>query len=210
METPRGLSTVSNSGEPRSCVAGGGTDSSDVASLTDGRQPGDYGTKYLFSAWVHIFLELTYLLAILAVSLLGLALLAIYVDQKQQHGFIFGLIGPLPNSLPLVCWASMCLSGVCGGCCFSLKWLYHAVAKRKWHRDRTIWRGVVPVLSGVLAVFSGLMIVAGLVPFFAKTPLTVPVTAAGYGFFVGFLSDNLIAALQRIATHVFGTASRSE
>jgi hypothetical protein len=54
------------------------------------------------------------------------------------------------------------------------------------------------------------MIVAGLVPFFAKTPLTVPVTAAGYGFFVGFFSDNLIAALQRIATHVFGTASRSE
>jgi hypothetical protein len=148
------------------------------------------------------------LLTILATSFAGLVLLALFVSQKQKHGFVFDTLGPLPASMSLVAWASMTCAGACGGCTFSLKWLYHTVAKKRWHRDRLVWRIVVPVLSAMLAVFSGLMIVSGLVPFLARAPLMVPATAAGYGFFVGYFSDNVLAALQRLALHIFGTVDR--
>jgi hypothetical protein len=95
--------------------------------------------------------------------------------------------------------------GVCGGGCFALKWLYHGVAYGKWHRDRIVWRLVVPVLSGVIALFTGLMVASGFLPILNKTVLEGPKIGAAFGFFIGFFSDNLIAGLQRLANQFFGT-----
>ena len=145
----------------------------DLASLTDGRRVGEFESRYPASVWLQIALELTYLITVLIASFLGLFLLALFVAQKQDHGLVFDVIGPLPKSLPLVVWGSMTLAGACGGCTSSLKWLYHTVAKERWHRDRLVWRVIVPILSAMLAVFSGLMIVSGLVPFLARAPLTM-------------------------------------
>ena len=60
----------------------------------------------------------------------------------------------------------------------------------------------------MLAIFSGLMIISGLVPFLARAPLAVPTTGAAYGFFVGLFSDNVLAALQRLANNIFGTMNK--
>jgi hypothetical protein len=68
-----------------------------------------------------------------------------------------------------------------------------------------VWRFLVPVSSGFVALFSGLMIISGLVPFLARAPLMGPATGAAYGFFVGLFSDNVLAALQKLANHIFGT-----
>jgi len=184
------------------------SDIADLTSLTDGRAPGDYKTIYPLSVWVQILVEFIYLVIVQFACFAALVLLALYVVRAQKSGLVFDLIGSYPASARLVAYASITLAGACGGCTFALKWLYHSVAKRAWHRDRTIWRFVVPISSAFLAVFSGLMIISGLVPFLARAPLAVPTTGAAYGFFVGVFSDNVLAALQRLAFHIFGTVDR--
>jgi hypothetical protein len=179
-----------------------------LATLTDGREPADFRTRYGSAAWVQIGFELIYLLLVLATSFIGLALLAIYAVQRPTSGFVFNLFGPYPASATLVAWASITLGGACGGCTFALKWLYHTIAKQQWHADRVVWRIVVPISSAMLAIFSGLMILSGLVPFLARAPLSVPTTGAAYGFFVGVFSDNVLAALQRLANNIFGTMDK--
>jgi len=177
----------------------------ELASLTDGRDPGEYETRYPVSAWIQIGLEMVYLLALEGFALFALIAMALYVLHGAQGGAIFDFIGPYKGNERLVAYASIGLSGGCGGCTFALKWLYHTVAKRQWNRDRVIWRLTVPISSALLAVFSGLMIISGLVPFLSHAALMVPTTGAAYGFFVGLFSDNVLAALQKIAFNVFGT-----
>jgi hypothetical protein len=176
-----------------------------LASLTDGRPPGYYKSVYPWTVWIQIVIEFIYLIAVELICVGILFGIAIYITRKQETGFLFTLLGPYPASEPVVAYLSIALSGACGGCTFSLKWLYHTVAKMQWHRDRTVWRFVVPVSSGFVALFSGLMIISGLVPFLARTPLLVSATGAAYGFFVGFFSDNVLAALQKLAKSIFGT-----
>lgn len=145
----------------------------DLNSLTDGRTEGAYRTAYRWSAWLQITIELIYLVALLVSGLVGLALLAKYaVYRENNSGFVFSLLGPADRSRMLQLYVTIALSGICGGCSSALKWLYHTVAKQRWHQDRIIWRLVVPPLSGTLAVFTGLMIISGLVPFLSKSWLT--------------------------------------
>ena len=108
----------------------------------------------------------------------------------------------------MLVWASVALGGICGGSAFAMKWLYHSVAHGKWHCDRLVWRFVVPILSGVLALFTALMIGSGLIPIFSSTIFDGPIMGAAFGFFVGFFSDNLIATLQRFANHLLGTLEK--
>jgi hypothetical protein len=179
-----------------------------LASLTDGRIPGDFRSRYPASAWLQICLELVYLLVILFGGVLCLVWLARAVVLEVPRGFFPGVFGETPGNTPLLVWAAAALAGACGGSASALKWLYHSVAKQQWHRDRIVWRIVVPPLSSVLSVFSGLMIVSGLIPFFSRTPFTSPATGAAFGFFVGLFSDNLLASLQKLAFKIFGTVDR--
>lgn len=176
-----------------------------LAALTDGRPAGGYQSAYGAGAWLQITAELVYLLILLASALFALILLAKYAVLKETSGPIFELLGNPTDAAPLVVYAAVALSGICGGCSSSLKWLYHSVAKKRWHRDRLIWRIIVPPLSGVLALFTALMIISGIVPFLNRTSLSGPASGAALGFFVGLFSDNLLAALQKVAFRVFGT-----
>lgn len=172
-----------------------------AGTLTDGRPLWVWESKYTGGAWAQIALEGAYLALVL------LAALAIFICFGL--GFLTdslkfpGLVGPARTTF--VTWASVGLGGVCGGCCFALKWLYHGVAYGKWHRDRIVWRLVVPLLSGVIAVFTGLMVASGFLPILNKTVFDGVKIGAAFGFFVGFFSDNLIAVLQRLANQFFGT-----
>ena len=157
----------------------------DLDSLTDGRDEGAFVTKYSAGTWVQIVVELVYLVGMLVYALAALGLLAKFAVFKDQSGLVFNLFGPAERSKILQLYATIALSGVCGGCSSSLKWLYHSVAKRRWHRDRVVWQFTVPLLSGTLAVFTGMMIVSGLVPFLARSWLTGLTAAAAFGFFVG-------------------------
>lgn len=181
-----------------------------LASLTDGRPIGDYRSVYSFWAWVQIATELAYLLLILCFAFFGLVLLAKHVVLKETGDAISAALGSNKDATPLIIYAAVTLAGMCGGCSSSLKWLYHGVAKKRWHRDRLIWRLIVPPLSGVLAVFTALMIISGIIPFLNHTSLAGPASGAALGFFVGMFSDNALAGLQKVAYRVFGTTDESK
>ena len=64
---------------------------------------------------------------------------------------------------------------------------------------------MVPLLSGVLALFTAFMVSSGIVPILNRTVFDSPKVGAAFGFFVGFFSDNLLAGLQRAAKQLLGT-----
>lgn len=176
--------------------------------LTDGRPLWDWPSRYARVAWIWISTELLYL-----TTALGFGLLTLYQISVASHGRL-----PAPfwrlllegSSHGMLTWGAVAVGGGCGGCAFALKWLYHGVAYGKWHQDRLVWRLIVPLLAGVLALFTALMISAGVIPIFNHTIFSTPKVGAAFGFFVGFFSDNVLAALQRVADQTLGTLGKVE
>jgi hypothetical protein len=176
--------------------------------LTDDRSPGQWETRYSWTAWVQIALELAYLIVGLSMTLSLLYQIAVSTHAVNGHSLWPGAFwGSSRHTLAL---GAVAVGGACGGFAFALKWLYHSVAYGWWNRDRLVWRLVVPVLSATLALFTALMIGSGLIPLFNAKIADGPRIGAAYGFFVGFFSDNLLAALQRLADQTLGTLGRVE
>lgn len=176
--------------------------------LTDDRAPGQWETRYPYTAWIQIAAELIYLLLGLTMALSLLYQIAVSTHAVNGPGlWPAAFRGASLHTLAL---GAVAVGGACGGFAFALKWLYHSVAYGWWNRDRLIWRFVVPVLSATLALFTALMIGSGLIPLFNAKIADGPRIGAAYGFFVGFFSDNLLAALQRLADQTLGTLGRVE
>jgi len=118
--------------------------------------------------------------------------------------------GPVvyPRDRALLLSFTVALSGVVGGTAFALKWLYHSVAKWTWNRDRVWWRLIVPALSGILALFVSALVTTGVMSVFNPKFFTNFFGALGGGFFVGYFSDNVLAALQNLAMKWFGTVDK--
>lgn len=96
-------------------------------------------------------------------------------------------------------------SGMTGGSCFALKWLYHSVAKGSWNRDRVLWRLIVPHMSGSVAVFVSMLVASGLLSLIDAKFFSNFYGAAGVAWLIGYFSDNVLASLQKLAHKWFGT-----
>lgn len=176
--------------------------------LTDDRAPGEWMTRYPRSAWVQIVVELAYLIVGLTMALVLLYQIA--VSAHSVNGPSFWPRAFDGASRHTLAFGAVAVGGACGGFAFALKWLYHSVAHGWWNRDRIVWRFVVPILSATLALFTAMMIGSGLIPIFNAKITEGPRMGAAYGFFVGFFSDNLLAALQKFADQTLGTLGRVE
>jgi hypothetical protein len=97
------------------------------------------------------------------------------------------------------------LGGTLGGTLFSIKWLYHVVAKQLWHLDRRLWRLFTPHLSGGLAFAVFTMVSSGILSIFNTTATSSPSLIVGSSFLVGYFSDNATAKLHEVAVTLFGT-----
>lgn len=176
--------------------------------LTDERNQGQWRTRYPWPAWIQIMLELGYLVVGLILALLLLYQIAVSTHALNGPGLWPKMFeGASRHTLAL---GAIAVGGACGGFAFALKWLYHGVAHGWWNQDRIVWRLVVPLLGGILAMFTALMIGSGLFPIFSAKITEGPRIGAAYGFFVGFFSDNLLAALQKLANQTLGTLGRVE
>lgn len=179
--------------------------------LQDHRRRGEWRTRYDRGAWLQIAIEFSYLFLILVVAAVGLTWIGYYVAPPSPEDArslpLFNLAYPRDRSFLL--WAGVGLSGIAGGASFALKWLYHSVAKWSWNRDRILWRLVVPPLSGTLAVFVGLMISSEVVSFLNAKFFDNFYGAIGAGYFIGYFSDNVLAALQNTAGKWFGTVDKA-
>jgi hypothetical protein len=165
---------------------------------TDGREPGDWRSKYTDpDAWRSIWFEAAYLAALLfgvpiAIGVLWFdwpkSLLKLS-DEKYQPVLKYGLA-----------W----LSGVLGGTLFDVKWLYHSVARRSWHVDRRLWRLFTPHISGALAFAVIAIISSQMMRVFDRQATQSRSLVVGLAFLVGYFSDSAAAKLAEIAESLFG------
>ena len=171
----------------------------------DHRVLGYYASRFGPGAWLQIVIELVILLIYIAVSVAGVA-----IGIRAHHGVVTAADGAFGSFISTTMpWAPMFFAALAGGAIFATKWLYHSVAKAEWNRDRIIWRFIAPINSAILATAAGFGISAGIMPFVDQNSFENLYAALFFGFFIGHFSDNVLAALQRLARKWFGTQDYS-
>lgn len=205
-----GASDAGNAGALAECD-GGLTPAGEAKqdNTLDHRHFGDWESRYQKGAWIQIGVEFTYLVLMLLACMTGLIWLGYHVapPTPQDAGALsfFGIPFNYPKDRTFLLWAGIGLSGVVGGSCFALKWLYHSVAKGLWNRDRILWRLIVPILSGTVAVFVSMLVASGLLSLIDTRFFSNFYGAVGAGWLIGYFSDNVLASLQKLAHKWFGT-----
>lgn len=167
------------------------------ADYTDGRAPLEWETKYPKEAHKKIRCEAWYIAIIFAISvgvIFYLLFISNNISEGKQHwmGCIYAWLG-----------------GTVGGTLFSIKWLYHSVAKRLWHQDRFLWRIFSPHLSGAIAFFTILITGSGLLKILNKELIENHLAVLGFSFLAGYFSDKALAKLSEIADTLFGPIKKN-
>jgi hypothetical protein len=104
------------------------------------------------------------------------------------------------ESRSLALYGDAWLGGLLGGCLFSMKWLYHSIARGKWHLDRRAWRFLTPMVSAGLAFGTMALFISGALPLFSERITGTLPGVTGVSFLVGYFSDDTVAALAAAAT----------
>jgi hypothetical protein len=98
------------------------------------------------------------------------------------------------------------LGGTLGGAVFSIKWLYHTVAKGTWNEDRRLWRIFAPHLSAGLAFAVALLIEGHAITILDRAVVSESRTVVGLSFLVGYFSDPVLGRLADVAKSLFGSS----
>ena len=167
-----------------------------LGDLTDGRQKGNWESRFESGALLHIKWEKKYLLILLIVCLLLPLAVGILSNEwlagtptkfQNLKKYLFALFG-----------------GTLGGTLFAMKWLVHSVAKDTWNYDRQLWRVFTPLLSGGLALVIIILVNCQMFDVIKPENLSIH-KCYGVGFLVGYFSDNAIGKLTEIAQVLFGS-----
>lgn len=178
----------------------------DHSDLDDGRDVGEWASRYPAGAWLQIVPE--FLLLTVYLVLPSFFLLEAVIEPPEgsaRVGYVYSTLLGVYVSAANAKWIALALAGFIGGAVFDLKWLYHSVAKGIWNRDRCLWRVIVPFNSAMVSLFTGFLFASGIVPFLKDESFENVLTLLGFGFVFGYFSDNILAALQNLARKVFGT-----
>jgi hypothetical protein len=163
---------------------------------TDGREKGDWKTKYPPEAHIRIRTEAIYLALIFVFCpILSFLIFTDFTDYWR--------IDPVIKK-----YAYGWLGGTFGGVIFGIKWLYHSVAKNVWNIDRRLWRIFTPHLSGGFAFAFIVLISSGIFNIFSPEAVERPSTVFGLGFLVGYFSDSAVGKLTEVANTIFGATEK--
>ena len=163
----------------------------------DSRDKGDWESRYNTDAKKHIRIETAYLLILLLLTFLGV--FAVWIDLPQKY------LGLLENkNIALKVYGYSLLGGLLGGTLFSLKYLYHSVARAIWNIDRRLWRTLTPLLSAALAFANIVLMRSGLFSVFDVEALNSGTLVFAISFLAGYFSDSAIAKFAEIANTIFG------
>jgi hypothetical protein len=171
-----------------------------LSDLTDGRNPGDWKTRYVDSeAQKMIQWERNYLLVLFFLSfILG------FLDWLL---FVFNCFGIDSNKfINFNIYVFAAIGGLLGGTIYSMKWLVHGIAKTTWNADRRLWRIFTPLFSSAIAL---LFVILYNTNFLTGTDTQVIslCKAFGIGSLAGYFSDNAIGKLAEIAQVLFGATN---
>lgn len=165
---------------------------------TDGRKFGDWRTKYPKEAQKTIICEAIYLGIIFFLVPSILLLFIIFSDHQIFENTIIRKY--------IFAW----LGGTFGGVLFSLKWLYHSVAKNIWNEDRRLWRFFTPHISGGFSFAMVVLISSNLIDVFDPEALNRLGTIFGIGFLTGYFTDYAIGKFSDVAKTLFGVAQKPD
>lgn len=168
---------------------------------TDGRKPWDWDSRYPPEARRLMNTEAWTLIGFLLLSLIGTSACLGLADE--QYWIEIGSVHLYISFRLLAIFSAGCVGGVT----FSIKWLIHAAAKGKWHRDRRYWRLMVPAIGGVYACVVMTLFSSGMLNAQATQLGAIPGTAA-LAFLVGYFSDGVSGLLSNIANAMFGTLEK--
>ncbi|HWH25020.1 MAG TPA: hypothetical protein VNT53_00035 [Pseudolysinimonas sp.] len=158
----------------------------------DDRKEGDWASRYTnLEARRSIRWEATYVWACLVLSVIAIAGISAILEIRA-----------LPLSERTVTYfypfALAFFGGSLGGTLFTMKWLYHSVAKGLWNRDRRLWRVFTPILSSGAALTFVLLCSSGVLPFFGPDLVRNPAGALGLGIVLGYFSDRAFSSLENV------------
>jgi hypothetical protein len=169
---------------------------------TDGRKPLDWKSRYQEKeAKRCIILETIYLTIIL--FLIPIIILLFWLKIPN---YLFKLEEAKYHLLTYFVYSW--LGGSLGGALYSIKWLYHSVAKSIWHLDRLIWRIMTPHLSGALGFIFMVIMYSNIIKVFNKDFISSGWIFLSISFMVGYFSDNAVAKLAEIARTLFGVTEK--
>jgi len=166
---------------------------------TDGRPKFDWKSRYPSEALRIIRTEAIILSALFLLSLTGIFLVwcdAIVVLLNYCCGET--------NIQLFKHYSYFSFAGLLGGTIYSIKYLYHAVARGTWHIDRQLWRFLSPLMSFGVAFIVGALVQADVI----GQPNPAGSVAITIGFVAGYFSDSAIAKMYEIANAFFGTSSK--
>ena len=174
------------------------------ADPNDGREPGDWKTRYTDPvARRAIFFESCYLAVLLFSA--PIIVLVFWLEHPKNWLHLSD-----EKYRTLFRYAIAWFSGTLGGTLFDIKWLYHSVAKYKWNRDRRLWRVFTPHISGALSCAVVTLISSGILRVFDHRATESPSLVFALAFLVGYFSDNTIAKLAEVAGTLFGPIRPAE
>lgn len=168
----------------------------------DGRDKLEWQSKYPSEASKEITFEGCYLGAVFLI--VPVLLFFVYFANLQQT---LGLDVSTYQELRLYTLAW--LAGTLGGTLFSIKWLYHSVAKQIWNLDRRLWRVFTPHVSGGLAFCLYALASSGIVHIFDAESFASAKVVVGISFLIGYFSDSALAKLREVAETLFGATARA-
>lgn len=167
----------------------------------DGKKPGEWNTVYCKTSWSYITVEALYV----SVLLFSSFVLCYKTWNGQLNSSYLNLSLEKYNTLTLFIY---CFSaGIIGGTLFAIKWLYHCVARKKWHIDRILWRIFTPWISGVFALVMYILMKSGLFSAFDASAISNSYIAFSIGFLVGYFSDSAMSKFREIADTLFGKSN---
>jgi hypothetical protein len=166
----------------------------------DARPKGEW--RSLYPDFLHriISQELLYLAGCFIVGLM-----IVLVGTIERHGYeIAFLPRPTADLSRILSDAALAFGGgIVGGTLFSIKWLYHSVAKGIWHLDRRLWRISTPWISAGLAIAVLALLRSDALRLFNPVIVRTPAGVFGVSFLVGYFSDITIGKLNELADVLF-------
>jgi hypothetical protein len=177
-------------------TSGAAPDAFAPANPTDNRSLYEHASKWSPEAITGHRREGRWLAVLGTIGLVGLFALLIFTPVVQCPQTV--------TSMALV-WCA----GLLGGTVFSLKWLYHSIAKGIWNLDRFAWRIAVPLQAAVVSMFMHVLFKSDLLGILNPAAMDKIHNILAFGFLVGYFSDSAVAKLAEIAESLFGTSRGS-
>ena len=167
--------------------------------LTDGRVTGQWKTRYDDPvARRAILVEVIY---VLLITFLAPALIAIVFFGWPRAWLHLDV----PTWIRVQHYSYAWLGGLLGGSLFTMKWMYHSVAKGTWNQDRRLWRIFTPLLSAGVGFTIVILSAARVIPIFGADVVSTNGGTLAVGILVGYFSD---LTMSRLAEAAFGVLRR--